>query len=97
MSATQSPFIAEEAHLLTAAEVLSHIRAGNLTVENYVKALLSRIAERNSQVKAWAYLDKNFVLEQARALDAIPIGQRGPLHGMPVAIKDVIFTKGMLI
>lgn len=94
MGAAQAPSVAEDAHLLTAAEVLGHIRDGDLTVEQYVRALLDRIAERDSQVRAWAYLDRDHVLEQARALDAVPPEQRGPLHGMPVGVKDVIYTKG---
>lgn len=94
MGAAQAPSIAEDAHLLTAAEALGYIRAGQLSVEQYARALLDRIAERDSQVKAWAYLDPDYVLEQARALDALPLEQRGPLHGMPIAVKDVIYTIG---
>ncbi|KAJ6781529.1 hypothetical protein PWT90_05016 [Aphanocladium album] len=88
MGAAQAPSIAEESYLLTAAEVLACIRTGELTVEQYARALLDRIAERDSQVKAWAYLDRDYVLEQARALDAVPFEQRGPLHGMPIGVKD---------
>ncbi|KAM3453412.1 hypothetical protein MY3296_003820 [Beauveria thailandica] len=95
MGAAQTPSIVEHAHLLTAAEVLGYIRAGDLTVEQYAQALLDRIAERDSQVQAWAYLDPNRVLEQARALDAVPREQRGPLHGMPIGVKDVIYTQDM--
>ncbi|PQK14299.1 hypothetical protein BB8028_0004g12290 [Beauveria bassiana] len=95
MGAAQTPSIVEHAYLLTAAEVLSYIRAGDLTVEQYAQALLDRIAERDSQVQAWAYLDPNRVLEQARALDAVPREQRGPLHGMPIGVKDVIYTQDM--
>ena len=36
------------------------------------------------------------ILSQARALDQIPQAQRGPLHGVAVAIKDVINTKGSI-
>ncbi|XWW94842.1 hypothetical protein V2A60_002790 [Cordyceps javanica] len=95
MGAAQAPSVAEDVHLLTAAEVLGYIRAGELTVEQYAQALLDRIAERDSQVRAWAYLDRNHVLEQARTLDAVPFEQRGPLHGMPIGVKDVIYTKDM--
>lgn len=41
--------------------------------------------------------DPELVLSQARALDEIPHAQRGPLHGMAVAIKDVINTKGKFL
>ncbi|KAM3500392.1 hypothetical protein MY10362_006430 [Beauveria mimosiformis] len=95
MGAAQTPSIVEHAHLLTAAEALGYIRAGDLTVEQYAQALLDRIAKRDLQVQAWAYLDPNRVLEQARALDAVPREQRGPLHGMPIGVKDVIYTQDM--
>ncbi|ATY66797.1 glutamyl-tRNA(Gln) amidotransferase subunit A [Cordyceps militaris] len=95
MGAAQAPSVADDAHLLTAAEVLAYIRAGELTVEQYAQALLDRIAERDAQVQAWAYIDHGHVLEQARALDAVPFAQRGPLHGMPIGVKDVIYTKDM--
>ncbi|KAJ2982589.1 hypothetical protein NQ176_g1280 [Zarea fungicola] len=94
MGAAQAPSIAQEAHLLTAAEALSYVRAGELSVEKYAQTLLDRIGQRDSQVHAWAYLDREYVLKQARALDSVPLGKRGPLHGMPIAVKDVIYTKG---
>ena len=81
-------------HLLSATAVRARLRAGTLTVEVYAQALLHRIAQRDAAVRAWAYLDPAFVLEQARALDKVPADQRGPLHGLPIAIKDVIYTKG---
>lgn len=81
-------------HLLTASEALPLLRSGSVSVETYAKALLARIDARDEAVKAWAYLDPVYVLDQARALDGLPADKRGPLHGLPVAIKDVIYTKG---
>jgi Asp-tRNA(Asn)/Glu-tRNA(Gln) amidotransferase A subunit family amidase len=78
----------------TATQILENIRSGNLTVEQYASSLLERIKQRDDDVKAWAYLDPKSVLEQARALDQVPKYQRGPLHGLPVGIKDIILTKG---
>ncbi|KAL2810562.1 amidase signature domain-containing protein [Aspergillus granulosus] len=80
---------------LTATQALALIRENKLTVESYARSLLSRIEYRDATVKAWAYLNPEFVLEQARNLDAIPVEKRGPLHGLPVGIKDVIYTKDM--
>ncbi|CAG8973089.1 hypothetical protein HYALB_00007566 [Hymenoscyphus albidus] len=84
-----------EPYLLTASEAGTLMKKGDLTVENYAKSLLSRIQERDAQVKAWAYLDPPFVLEQARNLDQIPAEKRGPLHGIAIGVKDVILTKDM--
>ena len=79
---------------LTATEVLSKIRDGQISVEDYAKSLLGRIEERDGAVQAWAFIDPAYVLEQAKTLDAIPTSQRGPLHGVAIAVKDVIYTKG---
>ncbi|BCS25447.1 amidase [Aspergillus puulaauensis] len=84
-----------EPHRLTAAEASQLIQSNKLTVESYARALLSRISSRDSAVKAWVHLNPDAVLQQARTLDQVPVTQRGPLHGIPVAVKDVIHTKDM--
>ncbi|KAI9053689.1 hypothetical protein LZ554_002642 [Drepanopeziza brunnea f. sp. 'monogermtubi'] len=78
---------------LTASEALPLLRSGELTVETYATSLLARIKLRDYVVKAWAVLHPGFVLEQARNLDQISAEERGPLHGIPVGIEDLIFTK----
>lgn len=82
-------------YTLTASQALSLMRKGELKVEDYARSLLSRISQRDAQVKAWAHLDPDYVLEQARLLDQIPADQRGPLHGIAIGVKDVILTKGI--
>lgn len=84
-----------DSYKLTASEAAAEIRAGILTVEEYALSLLARVEERDSKVKAWAYLDREHVLKQARLLDEVPVDKRGPLHGVAVGVKDVIYTKGM--
>lgn len=85
-----------EPYRLAATEVVARTRNGELTVEEYAQSLLRRIQERDHVVKAWAYLDPEYVLTQARELDRIAPESRGPLHGVAVAVKDVIYTKGKL-
>ena len=53
--------------------------------------------EVDAQVEAWAFLDPEHVLKQARARDAERSEGRpiGPLHGVPVGIKDIIDTEDM--
>ncbi|KPM38301.1 hypothetical protein AK830_g8271 [Neonectria ditissima] len=80
---------------LTASEALAQMRSGNLSVETYVMSLLDRIRQRNDAVQAWVCLDAGSVMKQARELDKVPPENRGPLHGVPIAIKDVIYTKDM--
>jgi len=78
---------------LTATEILAKIKDGEVTVEDYARSLLERIKSRDEAVQAWAYLDPDYVIKQAKALDAVPKAQRGPLHGVAIAVKDVIYTK----
>lgn len=80
---------------LSASQAQIKFNDGSLTVEEYAKSLLSRVEARDSAVHAWAHLDPELVLQQARQLDQIPPEKRGPLHGVAVGVKDVILTKDM--
>lgn len=82
---------------MTAAEAARRIAAGEITSEMLVSACLDRIAEREETVQAWAYLDRDFALDQARRADAMRAAgvDSGPLHGVPVGIKDIIDTEDM--
>ena len=84
-----------EPYRFTASQALALMKNGSLSVEDYAKSLLSRIRARDEVVKAWAYLDPEYVLEQARKLDQLPAEKRGLLHGVAVGVKDVILTKGL--
>lgn len=79
---------------LDATGAANAIRRGDITSEALVGACLARIAEREEEVQAWAHLDPAHALEQARAADATLRAGRpaGPLHGVPVGIKDIIDT-----
>ncbi|MCC6531095.1 MAG: amidase [Burkholderiales bacterium] len=77
-------------HRLSALEAAALLRRRELSAEALAQDCLARIAERETQVRAWAHIDADHVLRQARALDAGPL--RGPLHGLPIGIKDVIDT-----
>lgn len=82
-------------HRLTATEILAKLSADSLTVEEYATSLLERVRERDQVVGAWAFLDRDVVLREARRLDKVPPNKRGPLHGVAVGLKDVIYTKGL--
>lgn len=89
--------IVTELTQLTAAEAARRIASGDVTSETLVRAYLDRIAEREETVRAWAYLDADFALDQARRADALRAVGRGdgPLHGVPVGIKDIVDTQDM--
>jgi Asp-tRNA(Asn)/Glu-tRNA(Gln) amidotransferase A subunit family amidase len=78
---------------LSACEASRKIAAGELTAEALAAACLERVAQREAAVQAWAFIDPEAVLKQARALDQQP--RRSRLHGIPVGIKDVIDTHDM--
>ncbi len=79
---------------LTASEALSEMAHGRLTSEALVSACLERISARDSAVEAWAHIEPEKVLREARDADAIRArgGQIRPLAGIPVGVKDIIDT-----
>lgn len=81
-------------HTLNGTTTLAQLAAGTLTCSQVVRSTLARIEERNSQVLAWACLRPDLVLARAEELDALPIAERGSLHGLLVGVKDIIYTKG---
>jgi Asp-tRNA(Asn)/Glu-tRNA(Gln) amidotransferase A subunit family amidase len=80
-------------HTLTATQIVAAISAGETTCEAVARACLAHIAEREPQVQAWQYLDRDYVIKQARVLDRN--GKRGPLIGVPYGVKDIIDTADM--
>ncbi len=78
---------------LSAREAAQEIAAGRLSSETLVAACLERIAAREPVVGAWHHLDRDAALAAARRCDASP--PSGPLHGVPIAVKDLIDTVDM--
>lgn len=76
---------------LSAAAASAAMARGELDSQTLVRSCLERIERREPQVQAWAHLDPQSAIEQARARDREP--RRSPLHGIPVGVKDVIRTR----
>ena len=82
---------------MSAAEAAAAIQSGETTSEELVQACLDHIATLEDSVGAWAHLDPEYALQQARDADL----QRrsgmsvGPLHGVPVGVKDIFDTRDM--
>lgn len=87
--------MAESLASLTATAAHREITRGALSAEEYVTACLDRIEALEGDVRAFAHIDRAHALRQARDLDEWRRDGRptGPLHGIPVAIKDIIDTK----
>ena len=80
-------------NLLSASEAAAKIAGGEITSEALVTDCLARIEARDPEVHAWAFLDRELALTQARARDGE--APRGPLHGIPVGVKDILDTADM--
>ena len=79
---------------LSATEASGKIHNGEITSEELVQACLDRIEEFEPTIGAWAHLDPDYALDQAKRADeyhaqGLPTG---PLNGVPVGIKDIIDT-----
>jgi len=82
---------------LSATDAARAIRDGAISSEELTAACLARVREVDDKVQAWAFFDPEHALNQARARDQERReGQpTGPLHGVPVAVKDIIDTEDM--
>jgi Asp-tRNA(Asn)/Glu-tRNA(Gln) amidotransferase A subunit family amidase len=80
-----------------AATAAAAISRGELTSEELVQSCLNRIDAVDGEVQAWAHLDHAHALTQARAADKQRQAGRplGPLHGVPVGVKDIFDTSDM--
>jgi Asp-tRNA(Asn)/Glu-tRNA(Gln) amidotransferase A subunit family amidase len=82
---------------LSAAEAAAAICDGRLSSRELVETCLARIDQAEPAVQAWHYLNRDYALAQADMADtAHKLGRpHGPLHGVPVGIKDVFDTGDM--
>lgn len=80
-----------------AAALLEAMREGRSSAEEVAEAFLGRVAEVEHQVHAWATIEPALVMQQARSRDdhRRAGGEPGPLHGIPVGIKDIIDTEDL--
>ena len=85
--------MATELYREEASTLARRLAQREITAEAVLRSCLDRIAEREPVVQAWEFLDVDAALAQARAIDAGP--QRGLLHGLPVAVKDLFDTFDM--
>ena len=81
---------ATEPARMTASEAAGLIASRRMSCEELARSCLSRIAARDADVKAWLWLEPDHVIRRARELDKL--GPKGPLHGLPFGVKDIIDT-----
>lgn len=82
---------------LSARAAIAALRDGTLTSVDLMQACLARIREREEGVRAWSHVDELSAMQQARDADAMRAasGNLGPLHGLPIGVKDVFDTADM--
>ncbi len=82
---------------LSLAEAVEEIRAGRVTSVELVADCFERVGEVEAKVQAWEFLDKDHAMRQAEAADTHRQHGRalGPLHGVPIGVKDVFDTGDM--
>ena len=83
----------KDSNRYSVSEAAGLIAAGKLTAVQLAEDCLAQVAKREEAVQAWAHIDPQQVLAQARERDAEK--PRSALHGIPVAIKDIIDTGDM--
>jgi aspartyl-tRNA(Asn)/glutamyl-tRNA(Gln) amidotransferase subunit A len=82
---------------LSLVDAAGAIRNGSLSPLDYVQGLLARVDAVEPRVKAWTTIDRDAVLAEARQLEleAREKRFRGRLHGIPVGVKDIFYTKDL--
>ena len=81
----------------TANELVGKLKTGEISSVALCKAYIDRIEKFEKDVKAWAFFDKKLLLEKAEEKDEYRKSGKplGPLHGLPIGIKDIIGTYDM--
>ena len=87
-----------EPYELSLVDAAAQIREGSLSPVALAESLLARIDALDGDLQAWVTIDREAVLNTARQREA-EVRQGGPLgliHGVPVGLKDIFYTAGML-
>ncbi|MGS2616877.1 amidase [Micromonospora sp. LZ34] len=84
-----------EPHDLTALEQAAATARGELSSVELVEHHLHRVAALGDTVGAFVTVTPELARDAARAADTVPVERRGPLHGVPTAIKDLTLTAGV--
>ncbi|PKB83590.1 MAG: hypothetical protein BZY88_01785 [SAR202 cluster bacterium Io17-Chloro-G9] len=82
---------------LTVTQAARQISQGELSPVDLAESLLRRIESLDSSLTAWVYLNREDVLTEARekAAEVKPGAALGPLHGVPIGLKDIYYTAGI--
>jgi aspartyl-tRNA(Asn)/glutamyl-tRNA(Gln) amidotransferase subunit A len=84
-------------YALSMVEMIAQIKRRKLSPADLMESILKRVDALEPSLRAWVTINRGSVLEEARRLEKeISRGKmRGPLHGIPVGVKDIFYTAGM--
>ena len=84
-------------HELTASQIARQIRDKELSAAEVAESFLARMDALDPQLQAWVYIDRETVLADAqqRQLELERNPNVGPLHGVPIGVKDIFYTAGI--
>ena len=87
----------DELHWLDAAQIARLLHSRKLSPVELTRSMLARIERLDGKLRAYARVTPELALAQARDAEAMIMQRRilGPLHGVPIALKDLCFTKGI--
>ncbi len=82
---------------LSANELVKKLKSGDISCVDACKAYIERINKFEKDVQAWTFFDKKLLLEKAEEKDEYRKSGKplGPLHGLPIGVKDIIGTQDM--
>jgi len=82
---------------LDAFDLAKKIKAGEITCRELIESYIKRIDKHEPEVKAWAYIDKEYLINRAKDADDLRVSGKplGSLHGIPVGVKDIFATGDM--
>ena len=81
----------------SAHELVEKLKKGEISSVEVCEAYIERIKKFDKDVKAWAFFDKKLLIEKAKEKDEYRQSGKplGALHGLPIAVKDIIGTFDM--
>jgi len=79
---------------LSLRSLRDRLATGEITAEETARSLLERIEAKDGGLGAFLLPLADSALERARTLDRLPRNERGSLHGVPIAVKDIISVEG---
>ena len=88
----------DEIAFLEIGEVAALLHSRKLSPVELAKSMLDRIERLEPRLHAYARVTPELALTQAKAAEAMIMQRRvlGPLHGVPVGLKDLLYTKGVV-